>query len=85
MNSINSTRLESSMPSYDDSLNEENLIRRSILYVPGNDRRKIDKAIKSSDNIDSIVLDCEDGVAINSKVNKFVSLNTLFIQLNKFY
>lgn len=39
--------------------------RRAILYVPGNDRRKIDK-IRSVD-VDCAVLDCEDGVAINKK------------------
>ncbi|KAH9520726.1 hypothetical protein DERF_004417, partial [Dermatophagoides farinae] len=48
------------------SLNSS-LLRRAILYVPGNDQRKIDKAIKSFDKIDSIVLDCEDGVAVKSK------------------
>ena len=39
--------------------------RRAILYVPGNDRRKIDKV--RSVNVDCAVLDCEDGVALNMK------------------
>lgn len=39
--------------------------RRAILYVPGNDRRKIDKI--RSVNVDCAVLDCEDGVALNMK------------------
>lgn len=39
--------------------------RRAILYVPGNDRRKIDK-IRTVD-VDCAVLDCEDGVAMNMK------------------
>ncbi|XP_028396847.1 citramalyl-CoA lyase, mitochondrial-like [Dendronephthya gigantea] len=39
--------------------------RRSLLYIPGNDERKIKKA--SSLNADIVVLDCEDGVALNRK------------------
>lgn len=39
--------------------------RRAILYVPGNDRRKIEK-VRSVD-VDCAVLDCEDGVAVNMK------------------
>ncbi|KAF8767486.1 citramalyl-CoA lyase, mitochondrial-like [Argiope bruennichi] len=41
--------------------------RRAILYVPGHDRRKIDKL--SNLNVDCAVLDCEDGVAANKKVD----------------
>ncbi|XP_030057207.1 citramalyl-CoA lyase, mitochondrial [Microcaecilia unicolor] len=41
--------------------------RRAVLYVPGNDERKIRK-IPSLD-IDCAVLDCEDGVALNKKVD----------------
>ncbi|KAG8586449.1 hypothetical protein GDO81_005381, partial [Engystomops pustulosus] len=41
--------------------------RRAVLYVPGNDERKIQKI--SSLNVDCAVLDCEDGVAINKKVS----------------
>lgn len=51
-----------------DVLNAKTYLRRAILYVPGNDQRKIDKVTKSTDPIDSIVFDCEDGVAINKKV-----------------
>ena len=40
--------------------------RRSLLYIPGNDERKIQKA--SNLNADIVVLDCEDGVAVNRKV-----------------
>ncbi|XP_062507182.1 citramalyl-CoA lyase, mitochondrial-like [Corticium candelabrum] len=39
--------------------------RRAILYVPGNDERKIRKA--AATDVDSVVLDCEDGVAMNRK------------------
>lgn len=40
--------------------------RRSVLYVPGNDERKIKKV--TSLDVDCVVLDCEDGVAMNRKV-----------------
>uniref|UniRef100_A0A6P7FEK8 Citramalyl-CoA lyase, mitochondrial n=1 Tax=Diabrotica virgifera virgifera TaxID=50390 RepID=A0A6P7FEK8_DIAVI len=39
--------------------------RRALMYVPGNDLRKISKI--SSLNVDCIALDCEDGVAFNKK------------------
>ncbi|XP_035223276.1 citramalyl-CoA lyase, mitochondrial-like [Stegodyphus dumicola] len=39
--------------------------RRAILYVPGHDRRKIEKL--HSLKLDCAVLDCEDGVAVNKK------------------
>lgn len=39
--------------------------RRALLYVPGNDERKIAKA--SGLSVDGIILDLEDGVAANCK------------------
>ena len=36
------------------------------MYVPGTDRRKMEKV--RSLNVDSAVLDLEDGVALNQKV-----------------
>jgi len=39
--------------------------RRAILYMPGDDRRKIEKATKLG--VDSICMDMEDGVAVNMK------------------
>ncbi|XP_029112515.1 citramalyl-CoA lyase, mitochondrial [Scleropages formosus] len=39
--------------------------RRAVLYVPGNDERKLRKL--ASLRADCAVLDCEDGVAINKK------------------
>ncbi|XP_056637509.1 citramalyl-CoA lyase, mitochondrial-like isoform X1 [Diorhabda sublineata] len=39
--------------------------RRAILYVPGNDLKKINKI--QSLTIDCVALDCEDGVALNKK------------------
>ena len=40
--------------------------RRALLYVPGNDRRKIEKALTLG--VDCICLDMEDGVALDRKV-----------------
>jgi len=40
--------------------------RRALLYMPGDDRRKIEKATTLS--VDSICMDMEDGVAITRKV-----------------
>lgn len=40
--------------------------RRAVLYVPGNDERKLRKL--TSLDVDCAVLDCEDGVALNKKV-----------------
>ena len=43
--------------------------RRSLLYVPGNEEKKVRKA--ASLPADVVVLDCEDGVAISMKVRIF--------------
>lgn len=40
--------------------------RRAVLYVPGNDERKLRKL--TSLDVDCAVLDCENGVALNKKV-----------------
>ncbi|EPY72993.1 hypothetical protein CB1_060782086 [Camelus ferus] len=40
--------------------------RRAVLYVPGNDEKKIRKI--PALNVDCAVLDCEDGVAVNKKL-----------------
>ena len=40
--------------------------RRAALYIPGNDERKL-KKIEGLD-VDCVVMDCEDGVALNRKV-----------------
>lgn len=40
--------------------------RRAMLYVPGNDKKKLHKI--PTLNVDCAVMDCEDGVAINRKV-----------------
>ena len=41
--------------------------RRCLLFMPGDDRHKIEKAI--SLGVDSIVIDLEDGVALNRKAD----------------
>lgn len=55
--------------------------RRSVLYVPGNDERKISKV--ASLDVDCVVLDCEDGVAANRKVRMtscfFICFKVIFI------
>jgi hypothetical protein len=40
-------------------------VRRSLLFVPGDSRRKIEKAVTLG--ADVICLDLEDGVALNQK------------------
>jgi citrate lyase beta subunit len=40
-------------------------IRRALLFMPGDDRRKIEKG--AGLNVDSIIMDLEDGVALNNK------------------
>ena len=42
---------------------EKKTIRRSLLYVPGQDLKKIEKL--SQIKVDCAVLDCEDGVGID--------------------
>ncbi|XP_068679194.1 citramalyl-CoA lyase, mitochondrial-like isoform X3 [Montipora capricornis] len=54
--------------------------RRSFLYIPGNEQRKVSKA--SSLNSDCVVLDCEDGVAANKKAYARNSIHSLLGQLN---
>ena len=39
--------------------------RRSLMYVPGNDERKVAKIPVLG--ADCVCLDCEDGVAVNKK------------------
>ncbi|KAK3568746.1 hypothetical protein QTP86_016292 [Hemibagrus guttatus] len=56
--------------------------RRAVLYVPGNDERKLRKL--TSLNVDCAVLDCEDGVALNKKMlvclPRHFSLYTLTVE-----
>ncbi|XP_072884786.1 citramalyl-CoA lyase, mitochondrial isoform X1 [Hemitrygon akajei] len=45
--------------------NHKYVPRRAVLYVPGNDERKLQKIPNL--HVDCAVLDCEDGVALNRK------------------
>lgn len=49
--------------------------RRALLYVPGDDVRKISK-IKEFE-VDCVVLDCEDGVALSKKAQAREEINAL--------
>ena len=40
-------------------------LRRALLFMPGDDRRKIEKGIAAAP--DSVIMDLEDGVALNRK------------------
>ncbi|XP_030763082.1 citramalyl-CoA lyase, mitochondrial-like isoform X1 [Sitophilus oryzae] len=42
-----------------------NVPRRALMYVPGDDPKKISKSLTL--DVDCIALDCEDGVAVNKK------------------
>jgi citrate lyase beta subunit len=42
-------------------------IRRAMLFMPGDDRRKVEKG--AALNVDSVILDLEDGVALSNKVS----------------
>ena len=48
-------------------------LRRSLLFMPGNSLRKIEKAIALG--VDSIVMDLEDGVALSQKERGAASLS----------
>lgn len=50
----------------DQSDVDNDTLRRALMYCPGDDLRKIKKALSSE--ADCIALDCEDGVALNKKV-----------------
>ncbi|XP_074185592.1 citramalyl-CoA lyase, mitochondrial isoform X2 [Rhinolophus sinicus] len=51
---------------YSSSSSHKYIPRRAVLYVPGNDEKKIKKI--PSLHVDCAVLDCEDGVAVNKKI-----------------
>ena len=49
------------------------------MYVPGNDEGKIKKI--PSLNVDCVILDCEDGVALNRKVSNIMHNYTNFLEI----
>jgi citrate lyase beta subunit len=54
--------------------------RRALLYVPGDDRHKIDKALTLG--VDCICMDMEDGVAISRKAEARLSIAGALGELN---
>ncbi len=54
--------------------------RRALLYVPGDDRNKIEKALTFG--VDSICLDMEDGVALNRKEAARINIPKALRELN---
>ncbi|XP_067842699.1 citramalyl-CoA lyase, mitochondrial isoform X1 [Heptranchias perlo] len=54
--------------------------RRAVLYVPGNDERKLHKI--TSLRVDCAVLDCEDGVALNKKEEARLTIAKMLEQLD---
>ncbi len=54
--------------------------RRALLYVPGDDRHKIEKALTFG--VDSICLDMEDGVALNRKAEARATIAKALQALN---
>ncbi|XP_041128462.1 citramalyl-CoA lyase, mitochondrial [Polyodon spathula] len=54
--------------------------RRAVLYVPGNDERKLRKL--ASLNVDCAVLDCEDGVALSKKAEARTTIPKMLEALN---
>ena len=54
--------------------------RRALLYMPGDDRRKIEKA--TTLGVDSICMDMEDGVALNKKAEARTVIAQAMQELN---
>lgn len=54
--------------------------RRAMLYVPGSDERKLQKI--STLDVDCAVMDCEDGVAVNRKVDARRTVSSMLDKLS---
>lgn len=54
--------------------------RRALLYMPGDDRRKIEKSITLG--VDCICMDMEDGVAVNRKTEARATIAKALQELN---
>lgn len=55
-------------------------VRRALLFMPGGDRRKIEKGIAAAP--DSIILDLEDGVALNRKAEARAAAAAALVDLD---
>ncbi|XP_048769197.2 citramalyl-CoA lyase, mitochondrial-like isoform X2 [Ostrea edulis] len=63
-----------------DSQSKPYTPRRAVMYVPGNDQKKIQKV--TSLDLDCAVLDCEDGVAANKKEEARSTIRQALDQVN---
>jgi citrate lyase subunit beta-like protein len=54
--------------------------RRALLYMPGDDRRKINKSLTLG--VDCICMDMEDGVALNRKAEARISISQALRELD---
>lgn len=57
-----------------------NRVRRAMLFMPGDDRHKIEKG--AALGVDSIIMDLEDGVALNNKTAARASIAAALRQVN---
>lgn len=55
-------------------------LRRALLYMPGDSRRKIEKALTL--NVDSICMDLEDGVAVSQKAAARATIRQALAELD---
>ncbi|MBI3242614.1 MAG: CoA ester lyase [Chloroflexi bacterium] len=55
-------------------------LRRALLFMPGDDRRKIEKGIAAQP--DSVIMDLEDGVALNRKAEARVVIAAALTELD---
>ncbi len=55
-------------------------LRRALLFMPGDDRRKIEKGIAAAP--DSVIMDLEDGVALNRKAEARSIIVTALVELD---
>ncbi len=55
-------------------------LRRALLFMPGDDRRKIEKGIAAAP--DSVIMDLEDGVALNRKAEARAVIATALAELD---
>jgi len=54
--------------------------RRALLFMPGDDRRKIEKG--AGLNVDTIIMDLEDGVALNNKPSARTSIASALTEVD---
>uniref|UniRef100_V9L359 Citramalyl-CoA lyase, mitochondrial n=1 Tax=Callorhinchus milii TaxID=7868 RepID=V9L359_CALMI len=65
---------------YHGQTNRKYVPRRAVLYVPGNDERKMRKI--TSLHVDCAVLDCEDGVALTKKEDARLTIPKMLEELH---